>query len=144
MIALATFKFMIAPVYGRGIGLSFWESYITLEIGGIGTALIFFFGSNRLMERAKAKKELKRKLALEKNLRYEEPKKFTWLNKRIVLVRRNLGFFACSFFFPFFLSVPLGTIVATKFYGKHKLFLLVVFLGLLTNGLVANTIIYLF
>jgi hypothetical protein len=74
---------------------------------------------------------------------YFEPKKFTRTNKIVVRTRRRFGYFVCAFFFPFFLSVPIGTIIATKFYGKRTLFFPIVIAGLVINGFIGTVIIYL-
>lgn len=143
MAALATVKFMFAPLYGKGVGLTFFETYISLISGGILTAFIFFKFTHKLLERSKKKRFQRRKDALDMGFEYFEPKKFTRTNKLVVRTRRRFGFFVCSFFFPFLLSVPLGTIIATKFFGSRTLFFPIVALGLSFNGLLATILVYL-
>ena len=143
MMALATFKFMFAPLYGKGVGLSFLETYLSLLSGGVLASLVFFKLTHKLSERAKQKRFTRRQQALSMGFEYFEPKKFTRTNKLVVKMRRRFGFFVCSFFFPFFLSVPLGTIIATKFFGAKTLFYPIVILGLAINGLIATTLVYL-
>lgn len=143
MVALAMVKFMFAPLYGKGVGLNFIETYISLISGGIIAALIFYNFTHKLLERSKKKRFQRRKKALEMGFEYFEPKKFTRINKLVVRTRRRFGFFVCSFFFPFLLSVPVGTIIATKFFGGRTLFFPVVALGLSVNGFIATTLIYL-
>lgn len=142
LAALSSVKFMFAPVYGKATGLTFFETYISLVCGGIVAAFIFFKFTYKLLERSAKKRRFRRANALAMGFEYFEPKKFTRTNKIIVRTRRRFGFFVCTFFFPFFLSVPVGTIIATKFYGKQTLFFPILIAGLVTNGLVATLITY--
>lgn len=143
MMALATVKFMFAPLYGKGVGLNLLETYLSLLAGGIIASFVFFKLTYRILERAKKKRFNQRKHALSMGFEYFEPKKFTRTNKFVVKMRRRFGFFVCSFFFPFFLSVPLGTIIATKFFGTKPLFYPVVLIGLAVNGLIATALVFL-
>ena len=47
-------------------------------------------------------------------------KPFTKGNKFIVRLKLKLGIYGISFYAPLFLSVPIGTIITAKFYGKEK------------------------
>jgi hypothetical protein len=141
--ALAAVKYMLVPIYGKSaIHLSFWETYLSMLIGGVLASFLFFKFTYRLLERSRNKRKMRREQALAMGFEYFEPKKFTRTNKLVVQVRRRLGFFACTFFFPFFLSVPVGTIIATKFYGKNVFFFPLVALGLAVNGLISTIIVY--
>jgi hypothetical protein len=143
LAALASVKFMFAPIYGKAIGLSFVETYVSLVCGGIFTSFIFFKLTYKLLKRAAEKRRVRRYNALAMGFEYFEPKKFTRTNKIIVKTRRKFGFFVCTFFFPFFFSVPVGTIIATKFYGKNPMFFPVIIAGLATNGLIGTLLTFL-
>jgi hypothetical protein len=143
LAALSSVKFMFAPVYGKAMGLTFLETYLSLVGGGILASFIFFKFTYKLLERSAQKKRMRRANALAMGFEYFEPKKFTRTNKLIVKTRRRFGFFVCTFFFPFFLSVPVGTIIATKFYGKQNMFFPIIIAGLVINGLIASIITYL-
>lgn len=133
---------MFAPVYGKAVGLSFLETYLSLICGGIFTSFLFFKFTYKLLKRNADKRRMRRTNALAMGFEYFEPKKFTRTNKIIVKTRRRFGFFVCAFFFPFILSVPVGTVIATKFYGKQPLFFPIIIAGLATNGFIATIITY--
>lgn len=134
---------MLVPVYGKAVvHLSFWETYLSMVIGGVLAAFLFFKFTYRLLERSRNKRFMRREQALALGFEYFEPKKFTRINKWVVRVRRKFGFFACVFFFPFFLSVPVGTLIATKFYGKKTFFFPLIAIGLAINGLISTCIVY--
>jgi hypothetical protein len=143
LATLASVKFMFAPIYGKAIGLSFVETYVSLVCGGIITSFIFFKLTYKLLKRAADKRRMRRTNAIAMGFEYFEPKKFTRTNKIIVKTRRRFGFFVCAFFFPFILSVPVGTIIATKFYGKKTMFFPIVIAGLATNGLIGTLLTFL-
>jgi len=143
LVALSSIKFMFAPVYGKVAELSFLETYLSVLTGGLLTSFIFFKLTYKLLARAAQKRKSRRENALAMGFEYFEPKKFTRTNKIVVRTRRRFGYFVCAFFFPFFLSVPIGTIIATKFYGKRTLFFPIVIAGLVINGFIGTVIIYL-
>ena len=47
-------------------------------------------------------------------------KPFTLFNKSIVWIKRNIGIYGITFLAPLLLSIPVGSIVCAKFYGKQK------------------------
>ena len=139
---LATFKFMFAPIYGRTVGLTFLETYLVTLIGAAGTAVFFYLLAGYFMKRTAHKRLIKRLNAVYHNEVYVEPKRFTFVNKLIVRVKRSIGIYGITFYAPFFLSVPIGTIIATKFYGKNPKTLPFILLGLSKNALITTTIVY--
>lgn len=141
--ALASVKYMFVPFYGMAVvQLSFWETYLSMLIGGVLAAFLFFKFTYRLLERNRNKRFMRREKALAMGFEYFEPRRFTRTNKWVVRVRRKFGFFVCVFFFPFLLSVPVGTLIATKFYGKKTFFFPLVVIGLAINGLISTFIVY--
>ena len=68
---------------------------------------------------------------------------FTKTNKTLIKVKHSLGIFGVSFLAPLFLSIPVGTIIVAKFYGKHKLSYPLIIIGILVNGIITTGISYL-
>lgn len=124
--------------------LSFLETYLSCVSGGIAAAAIFYFSSNFFMKRAHEKRVKAYRDHLEKGIPHKKKKTFTWTNKMIVKIKRTLGIYGISLWAPFFLSVPIGSIVAAKFFGNEKrTFPLIVF-GMFLNGAITTSIAYLF
>lgn len=142
LAGLSTFKFMFAPIYGRGVGLSFIETYLITFIGAAGTAVFFYILAGYFMTRAAKKRYKTRMEMLFHGVEYVEPRKFTFINKAVVRVKKSIGIYGITFYAPFFLSVPIGTIVATKFYGKNKRTLPLILIGLAKNALLTTLIVY--
>lgn len=138
----STFKFLFTPFGGPGVGLSFWETYISCVAGGIFSAAIFYYGSEFFLHRAHKKHLAKIHEAKEKGIELPQKKKFTKTNKFIVRLKLKLGIYGISFFAPLFLSVPIGTIITAKFYGKLSKTFPLILLGMVVNGLATTGLSY--
>ncbi|PIE87421.1 MAG: hypothetical protein CSA03_00305 [Bacteroidetes bacterium] len=135
---------MFAPIGGPHIGLSFLETYLSCVLGAVTAAAIFYFSSNFFMKRAHEKRVQRHRNHIEKGVPHKKKKVFTWTNKTIIKVKRTLGIYGISLWAPLFLSVPLGSIVAAKFFGNDKrTFPLIVF-GMFLNGAITTSIAFIF
>ena len=144
LIGLGTFKFMFAPLYGWVNHLSFLESYFFTVLGGYLSAFAFYWPAEYFMARAAKKRKIQREKAL---LRGEEPiskKRMTRTNKAVVRLKKTIGIWGIALFVPLFLSVPVGSIITAKFYGKDKRTFYIILLGLSMNGLIFTSLFYLF
>lgn len=135
---------MFAPLPGPAAGLSFLETYISCTSGAIVSSAIFFFSANYFMHRAVTKAAKKKNDLIAKGLPVPLKKKFTRMNKLVVRMKRSVGVIGISFWAPFFLSIPLGSIIAAKFYGHNKKTYPLIALGIFLNGIVTTGIAYLF
>ena len=136
---LSTIKFLFAPFAGIAASLSFTKTYIVCCSGAILSAALFYFGSDRLLGYIKANKREKSVFLVKKEI---VKKKFTRSNKFIVKLRMRFGKIGICFFAPLFLSIPLGSIISAKFYGKDNNTFLFIFVGLLLNGALTTFLAY--
>ena len=127
---LATFKFMFAPFTGLACELSFIETYITCVIGGTISSAVFFYFSKLLMLKLRSYRGKKQK------------KVFTKTNKLVVWIKIKFGMIGICFWAPFFFSVPLGSIIVAKFYGKKKEAFFLIFLGMNINAFITTGLAY--
>ena len=65
------------------------------------------------------------------------------MNKFIVKLKRSIGIVGISFWAPFFLSIPVGSIVTAKFYGDDKRTYPLIVIGMFINALVTTGFAYL-
>lgn len=138
----STIKFLFTPFGGPGAKLTFLETYVSCVAGGIFSATIFFFASEYFMIRAhKKRKEMIRKFK-EEGIPMKQKKKFTRMNKLIVWIKFRFGIIGVSMYAPLFLSVPIGSIIAAKFYGKDKRTFPLILLGMGVNGGITTGIAY--
>jgi len=139
---LSMVKFMFAPMGGPTADLSFWETYLVCLSGALFSTSIFFFMSEYFMIRAHKKKITNYQLAIEKGETPKIKKNFTKVNKAIVRMKMKVGVYGIALFAPLFLSVPVGTIITAKFYGKEKKTFPLIIIGLSLNGLIITFLTY--
>ena len=142
LLGIATFKFMVAPFAGKPLKLSFIETYLACVAGAILSAAIFFYLSEYLMIKSAKRRERKRREAIENDLPPTVQKNFTFMNKLIVKIKHIFGIYGICFIAPLVLSIPIGTIISVKFYGKDKRTLPLIIMGILVNGLVLTSLAY--
>jgi len=131
-------KFLFTPFGGPKAGLSFIETYVVCVAGALLSAAIFYFSSEFFLIRAhKKRKELIQK-SIETGIPLKQKKKFTKTNKLIVRIKHKLGIIGVAFYAPLFLSIPIGTIITAKFYGKEKRTFPLIILGIFVNGIITT------
>lgn len=142
LFGLSTFKFMFAPLGGVAMKLNYFETYFSCVAGAIFSASVFFFMSDFFIKRAERKRREKLAEMIAKALPIKKKKVFTFGNKLIIRIKKTFGIYGVCMWVPLFLSIPVGSIVAAKFYGKDKRAFPLVILGVLVNGLILTTLAY--
>jgi hypothetical protein len=135
-------KFLFTPFGGPKAHLTFFETYFSCVAGAVLSATIFYFLSELLMVSTRKKNEKLRREALASGIELPFKKKFTKTNKFVVRMKMRFGIFGIAMYAPFFLSVPLGTIITAKFYGKEKKTFPIILFGIFVNGLLTTGIAY--
>jgi hypothetical protein len=139
---VATVKFLFSPFAGIPQGLSFLATYLSAVSGATLSSLFFYFSAEFVMNQSK-KSRLKKEAELLKNGKTISKKKIlTRGNKLTIRLRNSLGKLGICFIAPSLLSIPLGTIIVAKFYGKEKDTFLWVFIGILLSGLITTSLAY--
>lgn len=139
----STFKFMFAAIPGSIAGIPIWQTYIATVSGGIFGAAVFYFGSELFIKWNHARKVRKLEADRAAGRIPQIKKKFTRMNKFVIKIKWKLGIYGITFWAPFFLSVPIGTVVAAKFYGKKRVTFPLIALGMCINGVVTTGLSYL-
>jgi len=137
-----TWKFMFTPALAIELGFNFMEAWILSCSGALLSSIIFYWGADFFMIKAHQRKLKKTRIAKEKGLPVKQKKQFTRLNKMIVYLKNKIGWYGVSFFTPLFLSIPVGSIIVAKFYGKRSLTYPLLVFGLFANGLITTSIAY--
>ena len=133
---------MFAPFGGPGLKLTFWETYIACVSGAIFSAIIFYYSAEYFLNRARRKRAALIEKSLLTGEKLEIKKTFTRMNKFIVRIKRKLGIIGTCFWAPFFLSIPVGSIVTAKFYGKRRKTFPLIVVGICLNALVTTILSY--
>lgn len=142
LFGISTFKFMFAPFGGLNADLTFFETYMSCVAGGVFSAAIFYFSSEYFLKRSHRKRVRRDAEAQEKGIPVKHKKKFTRMNKMIVRIKHRFGIVGVSMYAPFFLSVPIGSIITAKFYGKDRRTFPLIILGMFVNGAIMTSIAF--
>ena len=138
----STFKFMFAAIPGSIADIPFWQTYLANISGGVLGSLIFFFGAEFFIRSNQRRRIKKHEEAIRTGKVIKEKKKFTRLNRFVIRLKWKLGIVGITFYAPFFLSIPIGSIIAAKFYSKQKITYPLIALGIFVNGLLSSGIPY--
>jgi hypothetical protein len=138
---LSAIKFMFAPWTGCFLRLPFFETYFSAVAGAIVSATFFYFLSEWMIRYSHKRK-------LEKINRLKESgktikQKSTKSLRFVIRLKHKLGIVGVAFLLPFFLSVPIGSIITARIYGKNKLTFPLIILGLFVTALITTSISYL-
>lgn len=139
---VATFKFMFSPFAGPHLGLPYYETYFAAFVGGSFSAAIFYFASDYFMELSHKRKLEKEKLLLQKGATILAKKKFTKTNRFVIRLKMKLGKYGICFFAPFLFSVPIGSIIVAKFYGKLNETYPLIVMGMALNAALTTFLAY--
>lgn len=142
LFGLSMIKFMFAPFGGPAMKLNFFETYLSCISGAIAAALIFYFSSEYFMIRAYKKRQAELHKSITNGTPLKLKRKFTRFNKLIVKLKHRFGIYGIAFYAPLFLSVPVGSIVTAKFYGKDKRTFPLILLGICMNGAITTGLAY--
>jgi hypothetical protein len=135
---------MFSAIPGPALGLNYVETVISIFVGAVISAAFFFFSAEYFMQRAQ-KKRIKLMQEAHKNGETIAQKRvFSRMNKGVVRLKLRFGKIGICFWAPFLLSVPVGSIIVAKFYGKYSFTFLYVILGMLINSLLTSFIVYVF
>ena len=144
LATLATIKFMFSAIPGPALGLNYAETVISIFIGAVISAAFFFFSAEYFMQRAQNKRLKLFQEALNKGEAIAQKRVFSRMNKGVVRLKIRFGKIGICFWAPFLLSVPVGSIIVAKFYGKYSFTFLYVIIGMLINSIITSFIVYVF
>jgi hypothetical protein len=130
VLIASTLKFVVAPMLAKQLGFFFVETFLLTTAGGIAGVVFFFYLSAALFRFFGF---IGRKLRIRKKAAHAKParrkKKFTRKNKFIVKLRGKYGMFGIIALTPPLLSIPLGSVLANKYFAGNKRVLLYLFLS---------------
>jgi hypothetical protein len=139
---LAMIKFLVSTLPGPRLHLAFHETWLASFLGASTAAFIFYFGSEIVMRISHQSRAKKRAAALAAGKEPINYNKVTRTKKLIIRVKWRFGFYGIALFAPLLFSIPIGSYVAAKFYGKYKSTFLFVLIGLAGNGFWLTLISY--
>jgi len=138
----AMVKFMFSPALGPAMKLSYIETYIANAAGAIVSMTIFYFAAEFFLKRSHKKKVEKYRMAVAAGIDVVPVKSFTKRNKTIIRLKNRIGIVPFCFWAPFLLSIPIGTIITAKFFGKRRLTFPLMIVGIFLNNTITVSFVY--
>jgi hypothetical protein len=117
--ATSMVKFAVAPFVAYGMDRSFAETIIATSIGGCLGVLLFYRLSGWFMKRARIRR-LHREIAIQHGILTERPKVFTRTNRFIIRLKHGWGLKGLAVLTPVLISIPIGSIIAAKYFRHDR------------------------
>ncbi len=107
-------KFTLSPLLSLSLGYGLWQTMLITSIGGCAGVVVFYLTSGGIMEWLEGR-------ARESEIQRGHRRKcFTRTNKTIVKVKRNQGLNGLAAITPIIISIPIGTIIAAKYFRNDR------------------------
>lgn len=114
VFAMGMVKFAFSQLMATGLGFGYLATLLITVLGGCTGMLVFYFGSGWFMERVARRKQKR----LDQG---KDPKRsFTRTNRTIVRVKRSQGLSGLAFLTPVLISIPIGAIIAAKYFRNDR------------------------
>jgi hypothetical protein len=134
VILSCTWKFALTfPFAIFGMEMSFYETLLYTNIGGI-LGVIFFALLSSIIIKLVNRVKVKTNRAVKRNKR-----KFTKKNKTIIKIKQKFGLPGIVILNPVILSIPVGTFLVTKYFGKKKINFIYLIIGQFGWSLIYTT-----
>lgn len=140
VVILSGTKFLTAPITSLNIGFGYLETLLITTIGGVIGVVFFYYLSAAIMI-------LLQKLMGTFQKAGSKPQKkrvFTWKNKLIVKVKREYGLIGLAAITPIFLSIPLGTFLAARFFHDQKKVLTYLSASVIVWSVIVSSVVIIF
>ena len=120
VVAASMVKFAVSPFVAYSVfDWSFWQTLLITSVGGCLGVVVFYKISAWLMNRARLAR-LHREIARQHGVNVPRRRIFTNFNRFIVRVKRGHGLEGLAALTPVLLSIPIGTIIAAKYFRHDR------------------------
>lgn len=140
VVILSGTKFLTAPITSLNIGFGYLETLLITTIGGVIGVVFFYYLSAAIMV-------IIQKLTGKLGKKKQKPSKkrvFTWKNKLIVKIKREYGLIGLAAITPIFLSIPLGTFLAARFFHDQKKVLTYLSASVIVWSVIVSSVVIIF
>ncbi len=110
---LSSVKFFFAPAAAAASGFSYWETVVVTTAGGVSGVTFFYYFGHWIFKQIDDVRARRRK--------YKPRKMFSKKNRTIIHIKRKFGLIGLIIVTPAILSIPIGCVVAAKFYFRNRL-----------------------
>ena len=155
IILLASVKYFVTLPYAMIIGVDYKYALLAVLTGGIGGFLFFYYLSKPVLKKidewwpyickmGPPPIRAKYQVWCEQKLRRQKAKVFSRRNRTIAKIRKTYGFWGIIVTTPLFLTIPLGAVLASKYYSNRKHLVAYMILSIVGWAGVMSGIVHLF
>lgn len=155
IVLLASVKYFLTIPYAILIGMDYKTSVIAIVSGGIGGFIFFYYLLNPFMKITSKMKPLIWRIIPEYfktqylvyYTRWISPKKKVFFSRRsrlIVRIKRSYGMWGLILTTPVLLSIPLGAILARRYYSHHRRIVLYMMGSIMCWGILLSAFLRIF
>jgi ABC-type antimicrobial peptide transport system permease subunit len=140
VVILSATKFLTAPITSLNIGFGYLETLLITTVGGIFGVIFFYYLSTAivfLFSKVIA-------LFVKQDAKPKPKRKFTWKNKLIVRVKRDYGLIGLAAITPTFLSIPVGTFLASRYFHDQKKVLVYLCASVVVWSVIVSSVVIIF
>jgi uncharacterized membrane protein len=139
VIATGSVKLLAAALVSVGLGFGFWETFLFSSIGGCIGVFIFYRLSDWFIHRALLRR---RRLSLpdRKGNARVAPKVFTRRNRWLIRLKHSSGLRGLAALTPLVLTIPVGSIIAARFFRHDRRTLPALFSSVVIQSMVVSAI----
>lgn len=139
VIATGAVKLLASTMVSVGLGFGFWETFLFSSIGGCIGVLIFYRLSDWFISRALLRR---RRLSVpdEKGNTRIAPKVFTRRNRWLIRLKHSSGLRGLAALTPLVLTIPVGSIIAARFFRHDRRTLPALFSSVVIQAMVVSAI----
>jgi hypothetical protein len=154
IILLASVKYMLTLPYAMLIGLNYKQALFAVLIGGIGGVFFFYYLSKRIIvwgnvlwpflcKMSPPVLQAKYQHLCEQRSK-KITKKFTRKNRFLARFKKSYGLWGIVITTPLFLTIPLGTFLANKYYSRNRFIVLYMILSIVGWTGIISGLLHLF
>ena len=137
VILTSAVKFFFAPLTSEQLGFSYEQTILLTTVGGWISTTCFYWSASWVSDWA-----LRRRRRRVEQGKRKPPRNFTRMNKFIVRVKRSMGLFGIALVTPAIVSIPLGCIIAAKFFHHRLLTYTAICVSTLAWSVALSTVFY--
>lgn len=140
VIATAAVKLLASTVVSVGLGFGFWETFLFSSVGGCIGVLVFYRLSDWFIKRALMRRRRLALLDQQGNARISSPKVFTRRNRWLIRLKHSSGLRGLAALTPLVLTIPVGSIIAARFFRHDRRTLPALFSSVVIQAMVVSAI----
>ncbi|MGY6560823.1 MAG: hypothetical protein ACXITV_01820 [Luteibaculaceae bacterium] len=140
---LSAVKFALAPASGLALGFGLWQTILITTTGGVCGILFFYLLSDYFVRSSLERRAVKIQKALEAG-KPNPVKFFSRKNRLIVKVKQKFGVLGIAAVTPAIISIPVGSILAARFFRHNKLTLVYLALSVFLWSLCLSLLLTIF